>query len=504
MKFIYAIAFLAGIGQLSAQPGTTNMTPVQNEVLQEVPVEIPAKFQSSFSPQKVYLPPGFKARVFYSGGLSRPRFMTFSPNGVLHFSDMGSGKIYALPDANKDGIADTLITVASGFSNNHDLKFYNGHLYVTEERKVWKLTDGNNDGIYESRVIFIDNIAAGAVQPGGGHTTRTLVFDSLNQKAYLSIGSSCNVCRENERAIIEQYNADGSGRRTFGSGIRNAVGMTLHPVTNKLWANNNGSDQQGDNTPPEWTDIVRDNGFYGHPFANSNQVYFDFNAHADYQALLPITKNDSDRVKTMVEPAALFQAHSAPMAIQFMNNAVPTKYRNGILMAIHGSWNKTVMTGHKLIYMDLSSAQDTTVNFISDFCTGFLTDSFNKTRWARPVGLAVDKSGNIYMGSDDLSRFIMIIYQDGTTGINEEQGFKDQLKVYPNPASSVVFLQSEALPTSVEVSLSDVNGRAVWHKQLMANAAVTERIDTRSFTQGIYFLKISNREFTEVRKVMVE
>jgi hypothetical protein len=280
--------------------------------------------------------------------------------------------------------------------------------------------------------------------------------------------------------------------------------MTLHPVTNKLWANNNGSDQQGDNTPPEWTDIVRDNGFYGHPFAHSNQVYFDFNAHADYQALLPITKNDSDRVKTMVEPAALFQAHSAPMAIQFLNNAVPTKYRNGILMAIHGSWNKTVMTGHKLIYMDLSSPQDTTVNFISDFCTGFLTDSFNKTRWARPVGLAVDKSGNIYMGSDDLSRFIMIIYQDGTTGINEEQGFKNQLKVYPNPASSVVFLQSEALPTSVEVSLSDVNGRSVWHKQLTANAAVTEQIDTRSFTQGIYFLKISNQEFTEVRKVMVE
>jgi glucose/arabinose dehydrogenase len=504
MKFLYTIALLAGIAPLAAQPGTTHMTPIQNEALHEVAVEVPAKFQSVFSARKVYLPQGYKARVFYAGGLSRPRFMTFSPSGVLHFSDMGSGKIYAVPDINKDGIADTIITVATGFSNNHDLTFYNGNLYVTEERKVWKLTDANSDGVYESRVVFIDTIAAGAVQPGGGHTTRTIVFDSVNQKAYLSIGSSCNVCREDERAIIEQYNTDGSGRRTFASGTRNAVGMTLHPVTNKLWANNNGSDQQGDNIPPEWTDIVRDNGFYGHPFAHSNQVYFNFNAHADYQALLPITKTDSDKVKKMVEPAALFQAHSAPMAIQFLNSSFPSKYRNGIIMAVHGSWNRTVMTGHKLIYMDLSNPQDTTVNFISNFCTGFLTDSFNSTRWARPVGLAVDNSGNIYMGSDDINRFIMVIYPDGTTGINDQPGPDNSLKVYPNPANGILHLQAANTAQQVNISMSDINGRAVWQKSFAADHAIQEQIDTQSLAPGLYFLKINGDKSAEVRKVMIE
>ncbi len=148
-------------------------------------------------------------------------------------------KIYALPDANHDGIADTAIVVSQGYTNNHDVKFYNGYMYVTESTTVWECTDADDDGIYESKTAFITGI------PGGGnHVTRTIVFDSTNHKMYLSIGSSCNVCRESNRAIIEQYNDDGTGGITYATGTRNAVGMALHPATNRLWANNNGSDMQ--------------------------------------------------------------------------------------------------------------------------------------------------------------------------------------------------------------------------------------------------------------------
>jgi glucose/arabinose dehydrogenase len=244
MKSMRNFLFLAGliIFQFLKSQTLVYTTPLKGLALRKVKVEIPPQFKSAVDTSKFYvnLPPGYYARLFYAGGLVRPRFMSFDEKGVLYVSDMVSnlqGKVYALPDKNNDGIADTAIVAASGFTNNHDVKFYKGSMYITESNRVNKLEDLNNDGIFETRTNFISNIPYGS-----GHFTRTIVFDSLDHKAYLSIGSSCNVCRDSNRAIIEQYNDDGTGKRTYATGIRNAVGMTLHPVTNKLWADNNGSD----------------------------------------------------------------------------------------------------------------------------------------------------------------------------------------------------------------------------------------------------------------------
>lgn len=148
----------------------------------------------------------------------------------------------------------------------HDIKFFNNALYAAQERSVLRLIDTNKDGFYETRSTFIDQIAEGAAQPGGGHTTRTILFDSLHDKMYLSIGSRCNVCRWDTinntdylRARIEQWNIDGTGRKTFAYGIRNSVGLMLRD--GKVWGANNGSDNQGNEIPPEWIDVIRENGF---------------------------------------------------------------------------------------------------------------------------------------------------------------------------------------------------------------------------------------------------
>lgn len=389
--------------------GSTYTTPTRDLGLQPQAIEVPTRFRGLVPAQTVNLPAGWKAKVFYAGSLlSKPRFMAWSPDSTLHIADMNAGRIIALPDRDRDGVADTAIIAASGVFA-HDVKFYNGAMYAAEERRIVKFTDANNDGIYETRSTFIDGIASGAMQPGGGHTTRTIVFDAARKKMYLSIGSLCNVCRESFRAIIEEWNDDGTGRRTFATGIRNAVGMTLHPRTGRLWATNNGSDWQGNDIPPEWIDVVRDGGFYGYPFAHSYQAYFDFAANNDYRALLPITAQDSARTRTMQPPAALITAHSAPMAIEFANAAFPSAFRRGAFVALRGSWNRSPLTGYKVIYLDFADDTSPAATTVSDFLTGFLTDPTRGQRWARPVGLESDTRGNLYVGSDDLTRFVLIV-----------------------------------------------------------------------------------------------
>lgn len=436
---IVAVALVAACTHAQTQsptPGSTYTTPRGNLALQAQTLDVPAQFRSFVPSRAVNVPAGWRAKVFYAGNLlNKPRFMAWRSDSVLHVADVNAGRIIALPDRNRDGIADTAIIAAANVFA-HDVKFYNGAMFAAEERRVVRFTNPDRNGVYQTRTTFIDNIAEGAMQPGGGHRTRTMVFDATRRKMYLSIGSLCNVCREDARALIEEWNDDGTGRRVFATGIRNAVGMALHPRTGKLWATNNGSDWQGNEIPPEWVDIVRDGGYYGYPVAHSYQAWFNFTAGtADYRALLPITTADSAKVRRMVPPSALLTAHSALMALEFANPSFPPEFRRGAFVALRGSWNRQPLTGYKVVYLDFDNDADTVANSATDFLTGFLTDSVRGERWARPVGLATDSKGNLYVGSDELTRFILILTPNAATNIREKSQLRGNLQIHPNPNS---------------------------------------------------------------------
>jgi glucose/arabinose dehydrogenase len=379
-------------------------------------------------------------------------------------------------------------------------------MYVAEVGRVLKLTDMNGDGVYETRSVLIDGLPT-----GGNHTTRTIVIDSAHQKIYISVGSSCNVCREDNRAVIMQYNIDGTGGRIYASGARNAVGMTLHPRTGMLWADNNGTDDLGDNVPPEWIDMVRENGFYGWPLAHSYQVYNDFSKTPEYQALLPVTAADSARVATMVRPGALIQAHSAPMAIEFPNSsAFPEQYGRGAFVVLRGSWNRTVPTGYKVIYLDFDNDQDTIANTASDFLTGFLTDSTGGS-WARPVGLESDMGGNLYLTSNDQTQFVMMISRAQSSGVGPETGASTTAPrlepVLPNPVTSAATVRF-SLPASGPVSLRvfDVLGRevrAVISDQIVAAGEREVTVDMSDLAAGAYFYRLDAAGTTLVERVQL-
>jgi glucose/arabinose dehydrogenase len=390
-----------------AQRGTANLTPIIKTELSRIPVQQPPKYKNKkLDGKTLEVPPGYEAVIFYAGRLSKPRFMAWGPDSVLHVACLKSGEVIAMPDKNKDGIADTGFVAAKDVFG-HDVKFFRGHMYVATELKVYKLTDSDKDGFYETRTVFIDSIQPGKQRPPGGHTTRTIVFDERKNRVYLSVGSQHNAARETDRALIYEFDIMGRNRKILADGARNSIGMAINPRTQELWANNNGSDHQGNDIPPEWVDVIRKGGFYGYPFAYGNQVFFNFNAHPDYQKLLPITKEDSAKVQRMAPPKALVQAHSAPMALEFSNASFPKEYQSGCFMALRGSWDRDPPTGYKVVYLHMERSNR--VNGISDFVRGFDREGEKPSVWARPVGLETDLKGNLYMGSDDINQFILLI-----------------------------------------------------------------------------------------------
>lgn len=505
-KVACRLALVAICSPVAIYAQSADLTPVSNLGMHSVTVSVPSKYTDSFAAGRVLdVPANYTASVFHTGLLVKPRFMAFSPTGVLHVADMGAGKIWAFPDADNDGVADTMIAVASGFTNNHDIKFYRGAMYVTETTKIWKCTDMDGDGIYETRTVFISGLGNNETT---GHVTRTIVFDSVNHKAYVSIGSSCNVCREDDRAIIEQYNDDGTGRRVFVTGTRNAVGMAMHPFTNQLWANNNGSDQQGNETPPEWIDIVRDGGFYGHPFAYGSGVWFDFGAHPAYTALLPITPADSANVATMVMPAALVRAHAAPMALEFLNPGFGTTMQYGFLTALRGSWNTTApnnFRGFKVIYGHLSSPTDTTVDYVADFCSGFLTDTVARVFWGRPVGIATDNTGNVFISSDEGGKFILMLKRTAPVGIKGATGFTAG-EVYPNPLKNQFTLPLHIIQGGkTTVKLYSITGKeiATLMDENLSIGNHSKQLNIGNIAPGNYYIKATNGSTTITKMLTV-
>ena len=378
--------------------GTFQLTPEADLGLEPVPLAVPAKYRGVVPDDIVLnLPPGFSAKVFAAPGLQKPRFMALSPDDVLFVSNMRNDRIVALPDRDNDGVADTLIVAVSGLSVAHGLAFYDGDLWVAETHQVSRYSDADGDLVYEEREVLVEGLP-----PGQQHSTRTIVFDEINEKLYVSVGSSCDICREEHplRATVVEFNVDGSGRRIFARGLRNAVGLAIHPVTNELWATNNGHDREGVDLPPEWIDVVRDGGFYGWPLAYGYQVWTDFSISQYENALFPLTRQDTLDVEHMTRPAVLVPAHLAPMAVHFYaRDLLPERYRNAGFLAFRGGHSAGVI-GYKVMVMfanpDGSEAR------VADFMTGFSSTVGDRDRMrGKPVGITSDERGNLYVTSDE-------------------------------------------------------------------------------------------------------
>ncbi|HEY3280599.1 MAG TPA: PQQ-dependent sugar dehydrogenase [Gemmatimonadales bacterium] len=321
--------------------------------------------------QPLRVPPGFTVTVF-AQNLGGVRNLALGPGGVVYAALTGGGSVVKLPDANSDGVADSVVTAASGLNQPFGIAFRGDTMYVAEVNEVVRFNPGS-----ASKAVVVPNL------PSGGHSTRTVVFGT-DGKMYVSVGSSCNVCDERDslRAAVSQFNPDGTGGRVFARGLRNSVGLAVHPTTGELWATNNDRDNLGDNVPPERINIIKDGKYYGWP-----QCYLPGLRNPEY------TNPDCSAVEP---PAITFQAHSAPLGMGFYTGTVfPADYRGDAFVAYHGSWNRSVPTGAKVVRVQVQNGRPVGID---DFVTGWqLSDG---SRWGRPVGIVMAADGALLISDD--------------------------------------------------------------------------------------------------------
>lgn len=338
----------------------------------------------------VQLPPGFRANVF-AEGLDGPRFMALGPDGDVYVADRGNGRIVILPDADGDGEADEIRVFADDLSAPHSLVFYQDAWYVGVPTGVVRLQDIDGDGVADQRETIIGDY------PTGGHNTRTVEL-LPDGRMVVSVGSSCNVCEEEDerRAAIVIYDgAQGSGERVYATGLRNAVGLAVHPESGELWASNNGRDLMGDDLPPENLYVVRDGADYGWPTCHSGRIVDpDQGSRGDCEGV--------------AQPVVEMQAHSAPLGITFYDGEMfPEEYHGDLFVAFHGSWNRSVPTGYKVVRLPFEDGR--AGDAVEDFATGWLDlDSNNAS--GRPVDVLVGPDGALYVSDDKGGYIYRIVY----------------------------------------------------------------------------------------------
>jgi glucose/arabinose dehydrogenase len=318
------------------------------------------------------VPPGFKISVF-AGNLQGVRFMTLGPGNAVYASQPGSGLIVKLTDANHDGVADSVVTIASGLKGPFGIAFRGDTMYVAEESELIRFDPGAREPVTIMRL------------PGGGHSTRTIVFGP-DGKMYVAVGSSCNLCAERDsmRAAVTQFNPDGSGGHIFAKGLRNTVGLAFNPKTGELWGGNNDRDNLGDDLPPEHINIIKDGRNYGWP-----ECYLPGKPNPEYGSA-----NCAN-----VEPLAItVQAHSAPLGLAFYTGTqFPREYRGDAFVTLHGSWNRSVPTGAKVVRVEVDSSGRRAVG-VDDFIVGW--QRLDGSRWGRPVGVLVAPDGALLVSDD--------------------------------------------------------------------------------------------------------
>jgi glucose/arabinose dehydrogenase len=341
-------------------------------------------------PPPIDLPPGFTADVF-AAGLGPPRALAVDPGGTLIVSIPSQGKVVALADRGA-GQSVRTVTVAEGLHLPHGLAFRHGDLYVAETGRILHFRYDAKTLAARDPVVVVADLPVGA-----HHWTRGIAFGP-DGAFYVSVGSSCDVCREEDhrRASIMRYQADGSGGRPFASGLRNPVGLAFHPRSGVLWTTVNERDWRRGGAPPDYVTAVRPGGAYGWPDCYAEGGTFVGDPE------LP----DRRGCGGLALPTFEVPAHSAPLGLAFYSGtAFPAPYRESLFVAMHGSRPELLPAGYKLVRVVFRGGRPVEVE---EFATGWRRD--NRV-WGRPVDIVAGHDGALYVSDDHGGRIVRITFR---------------------------------------------------------------------------------------------
>jgi glucose/arabinose dehydrogenase len=361
---------------------------------------------SSAMPQ---VPAGFKIELF-AKGLSGPRQMRVAPNGDIFIAETRSGNIRVLRAPDGSSKASSNEVYAGGLNRPFGIAFFpNGDspqwVYVANTDSVVRFPYHQGD----TKAAQKPETVVAQLPHGYGHSTRDIAFTKDN-RMLISVGSESNDAEgmasppgglpswtdkqplgaswgsETDRAAVLTFDPDGKRLGVFATGIRNCVGLTVHPATGDAYCSTNERDGLGDDLVPDYITRVREGAFYGWPW-----YYIGSNEDPRHAGRRPDVKGK------VAVPDVLIQAHSASLGLTFYNgNAFPAEYVGDGFAAEHGSWNRSKRTGYKVIRIRLRDGVPT--GEYQDFVTGFVIN--DSEVWGRPVGVAVAHDGALLVSED--------------------------------------------------------------------------------------------------------
>lgn len=379
-----------------ATPSTANRSKV-------VPKPADAKIQTM---------PGFKVEPFATG-VAGARVVRVAPNGDLFVSQSRpDGKISVIRPAKSGDKAETTEVFATGLKDAYGVAFYPPgpdpkFVYIGLEGKVVRFAYKNGDmkasGPAET---IVSDLAV-----GGSHWTRDIGFSPNGKTMYVAVGSSGNIAddmdkrpedlgkwekshalgaawdKEEWRANVLTYTSQGKNKQIYAAGVRNCSGLTVQPGTGTVFCATNERDLLGDNTPPDYVSSIRKGGFYGWP-------WYYVGANEDKR---PGGGPRPDLKSKVATPDLLVQPHSAPLGLAFNPGGMfPPEWKGDAFIALHGSWNRAIRTGYKIVRAPAKGGKLT--GEYQDLVMGFTAGEENV--WGRPVSVAFMADGSMLFTDD--------------------------------------------------------------------------------------------------------
>ncbi|MHB1214059.1 MAG: PQQ-dependent sugar dehydrogenase [Thiobacillus sp.] len=349
---------------------------------------LPAPASASGIVDTLSLPAGFRIHL-YADNLPGARSMALSPAGTLFVGTRDAGKVYAVEDRDGDHRADRVHTLASGLRMPNGVAFRGGDLYVAEVSRVLRFPaiESSLGHPPQPQVVSAD-------YPEDGHHGWKFIAFGPDGWLYVPVGAPCNVCDPDDPvyAGITRLDIRTGAREIYARGVRNTVGFDWHPDTGALWFTDNGRDWLGENRPPDELNRAPEAGLhFGFPYCHGAALKDpEFGTGRDCSIMVP--------------PALELGPHVAALGMRFYRGTqFPARYRGGIFIAEHGSWNRTVPIGYRVMFVPVHGNRPAVAEV---FAEGWLRDG----RVSGPVDVQELPDGSLLISDDKGGRIYRVAY----------------------------------------------------------------------------------------------
>lgn len=346
------------------------------------------------------VPPGFQVTVF-ADSVPNPREMALGPRGTVFVGSMAAGKVHAVIDRNGDYRADRVVLIASGLTMPNGVAIRNGALYVATSSKILRFDDIENRlDAHPTPVVVRDSLP----QSSAGHMWKHIAFgpDGL---LYMSVGAPCNVCTAPPLvSTIVRMRPDGSNMEVFAAGVRNSMGFDWHPTSHEMWFTDNGRDMLGDDVPADELNVAWKPGMhFGFPYCHQGDL-----SDPEFGA--------QRACSTTEPPVRKLSAHVAALGMKFYTGSMfPADYKNAVIVAEHGSWNRSVPSGYRVTVLRTNGRR---VTSYEPLVQGFLPAGKVPGGWGagsaalgRPADILQMPDGSILISDDKANRILRLSYK---------------------------------------------------------------------------------------------